>query len=545
MKLPDLTYTRTPETLGRPDPGQYRGYAAAWGNVAAAGVSLAQQVYKRAGAEEYTRLEGELKKDLTDLEVQLTSKTAFSPDEIPDHTEFKDTEVDEVGDEQFRESIPAEEVRLQWYEGAVKDLEAKYRDKADNKFARDRILKDLRNKLSPAGYDRMAMFTVKETITNQKATVQAAVDTAIADGDMASADRALIRGKVAGIIGKADYEVMREEAQQNIDRNLYMDQIAGSETESALDNLYDDLVAGESLALVDKKTKMSYEQRNHLFGIINRQKAEMHQQKQELYDRTGRDGVRLFLDGNMTDAWLDLQLKYDRIDDATARALIGMRASGSATIKDAGKIDRYKSYIKTLMWPAEGDTVSNLARNMRRELIQESGKGELGGEELDTLLDEIDSTEKMLTGSASYKQAIALIKSYVGITDVMTIESDPKAEAWNAFRNALFQHVDRLGAESDPVQFYHDNKDNFDPALFEDTRAKRFVNMYPEYSKYRREASSYYGKSLGERIDQDKVAADLMRRYREGELSYDEVIFRWTELLGGPPSNSELEGMLQ
>lgn len=552
MKLPDLQYSSQVPTLGRQDPGEIVAAAAAWrsliNNAIATGANLYQEMEKRDAVAEYNRLEGEAKKDFADLEAKLSSKSAFSPDEIPDGVDFKDTEtvLDEHGNatEQFRESIPGDEIRLAWYNLASKEIESKYSDQAVNKIARRKILDEIRSNMSPAGYSSVVQFTMKEMLDGQYKSVETAVDSAIANTDAAGADRLLIRAKVAGIINTSEYTVLRAKAQQDIDRNMYMNQVQDANSKSALDNLHDKLVSGESLAYADKNTTMTYEQRNHLFGLIESKKAEIESRRKDNYDYTARQGVRLFLKGELSDEWLDKNLANNNLDDATARALIGMKTTVTSTnIKDASKVARYKSYIKSMIYPAEDGSVTNTARVLRRELMEEARTGSINGEELDVLLDEVDSTQKSVTDNPAYKETMALIKSHGGISDFMAPDPGPRTWAYNAFTNALYQYVDRAGAAADPIKFYNENKDKFTPEMFENGAAERYVTIYPEYNAppFYREIEQGDKRSFV--FDTDRIASDLMKKYKAGQISRDELMFRWIELRGAPPDKAATEMM--
>ncbi len=91
MKLPDINYGNV-ETLGRQDPALRGSATLAPGLVFAqateTGIRIGEELYTLDAVEEYTRLDGEMKKDLTDLEYTLQSKAAFSPDEIPDFVDI-------------------------------------------------------------------------------------------------------------------------------------------------------------------------------------------------------------------------------------------------------------------------------------------------------------------------------------------------------------------------------------------------------------------------------------------------------------------------
>lgn len=490
-KLPTIRYSTGVTSLGRED-------VSAPGREAAASIRAAQTIargvedFERTVAvSQYTKNIGESKNNISELYNTVTSKEVFSSSEIPDYVsgiERYDTVIGPDGQEIITERlIPASEVREAWFQAGLRNITNAAVKGTTSPTARSRISQELRTSIGPNAYNQMLAYNRAAVKKENLAILDSSVQSSVINGDRVGMEETLFRFLASGDISRADYEVRRLRASQDVDIEAYSKELSSANTVGAVEEIYDRLSENQS-ATMPGPSEMTAAQRNTLRSSAVQARVILEEQRDERRDDVHQEGVAMFTEGTLTASWIRNKLRNDEMLGGTAKSLLGLieEKKSSRIIDDVAVAGWQKEIQNRMMFTPLGTQTSSVARSMRRELME----SDLNGSEIDDLLTYINKVDNDIRNNPEYKQALVSIRSQTGLPEqtdmasLITLQATGKykivKQAYDDFTTALFEHLDEFGAEANPLDFVKRNADVYKIEAYEKTKQTRFKQRYPE-----------------------------------------------------------------
>ncbi len=535
--MPEIRFTTNVASLGREDISAPGRLAAARIQTAATMTQGVLEIERAVSAAQYTKQMSQARNSINELYDSVVSQESFMSSEIPEYVSGFERYEEEVGpDGQMvivERRIPASEIREQWFRQGMLNITNAAVKGSSAPTARSRISQELRTSIGPAAYNQLLTYNREAAKKERLATLDAAVQDSVINGDRLEMERVLFRFFAAGEISKGDYESRKLGASQDLDIEAYSQEITQASDVSDLDNIWEDMNLGLSPTKPgNEQSDMTPQQRRQLRAHINSQRTVFERAKTEAVLETEREGTRILIAGGNVAVWADRMLAKGDIERPAAMALISAAASGAGgRAKRPAVIGAYQSKIlNDIISPEFGTQVSDIRIQWQKDINADTF---INGEEKEELFEYVASIENNLTNNPRYRQAAKTISAVTGVPEDMSTRQIAREKArgnfaiqeaaYNDFMTGLVNYVDEFGVEGDPMDWVNRNSNRYNRVDKENTLFNRVNQAFPELM--------ITGENITDQ-NRDAVMAEAYGLYfRPGERSSEEKLFDLWQML--------------
>lgn len=213
--------------------------------------------------------------------------------------------------------------------------------------------------------------------------------------------------------------------------------------------------------------------------------------------------TEMLIRGDLTTGMVADSLGRDKISQEVARTLNNSLlsqagAGGTAKASNPQVLSYWRGQISTLPWTGGQNSVKRKAAQLKTAIRysamgldmtgEPNGVGPtVSGQDVYTLLNDIDSQVKKSLETPGYQDAVQQINLYTRAVDSITgqiVGNQAQRQAAILFKQALDNYMDTYGVDAKPIDFFNANMDKYDPEKFEYGTNQLFYESNPQVRRF-------------------------------------------------------------
>jgi len=504
MKIPDIAQQPVGEfALGNIRQPDYQALGTAIGEFAAvAGETALEVLY-----DEETQLSKSTAgaaKDLSELRASLEESNTISTEEIPDGivAPVSATILDLKGDrvEIGQPRVFTHDVADEWWALKSEEIVRYWADQIKGKDNRAKFLEEVGTRYIAPG-----TFAIgKSTLIRRRAYGQAIAENTVRDIAAAAGPKNQREEQALGVIDRqaelgADpvwVERQKPALGPLLDQLEIQNQIAGASTVDQIDQIEEDMWLSE--------TRMSPEQIRTMSSQMDIRRREFLAEKLiRQTENTDRAFKEYVVDNTLTAQDVGNMVGDDEITyQAGWTFLNSMNKGDVAKFTNPQVMSQFRGEIVKLKYTGNRSRVSQKA-DLLELIVARASMGEtatgvptgfpapITGTDAHKLIKEIRSERDAILESDEYDNALKMVYTWshvaVDLEGQITTAlggNQHQVDAALSFKEGLDNYMDQFGADAKPVDYFHANRDAFNPNNFADGVNARFFEEVPQVESF-------------------------------------------------------------
>ncbi len=504
MKIPDITQQPVGEfALGNIRQPDYQALGEAAGELIATGGEIAMELLQNTDTE-VSEATSEAVKELSELRAPLEESNSMPTEEVPDDIvapvtgSYLDLKGERVEFGQAR--VLTHEVADEWWEKRSDEIVKHWAGTIGNREARAKFLEDMTQRYVGPG----TVAIGKASIIRRRAYNQAVAENAI----------------IAAAAAQGDKDAKEEEANEIIDRQekLGADPVWVQRQRAALGPLLDQLEIQNSIAaatseddinLIEESmwgapTRMSPEQLRTMSSQMDIRRREF--EKEKLL-RQKENAAQMFkehvVDNSVGLDDVGYAVGDERITSSDGWIFKNSLEKGDTTrYNDPQMLSNYRAQIIRLKYTGNRRRVSDKAELLELLITRASmGLTPVGGStnlpapitgtEAHNLIKDLRKEVTAILESDEYDNALKMVYKWTNVAvdlegqiSVALGGNQHQVDAALAFKEGLDNYMDSFGADAHPIEYFHSNRDAFNPNNFADGVNARFLEEVEQARPY-------------------------------------------------------------
>lgn len=494
MKIPAIVQQPVGEfALGNIRQPNYQALGEEIGEFIATAGEITLEVLHDAETEKSEATAG-FAKDISELRAKLEESNSVATEEIPDDVvhPIAHTVLDIKGDrvEIGQARTFTHQVADEWWEIKSEEILQYWADQISNKDDRLEFLE-------AAGTRYIAPGTLaigKATLIRRRAYGQAVAENAVRDIASASGPKAEREEEALGIIDRqaelgADpvwVNLQKKALGPLLDQLEIQNQIAGATTVDQIDQIEENMWIDE--------TRMTPEQIRTMSSQMDIRRREFLTEKRLRQEENADQAFKEYVvDHTLTADDVGNAVGNDEMTSAAGwRFLNSMKTGDVARVSDPLMLSHYRREIVLLKFTGNRSRVSDKA-DLLELIISRASMGEnatgvstgfpapITGTDAHTLIKELRAERDKVLESDEYDNALKMVYKFsniaVDLEGQITIAlggNQHQVDAALAFKEGLDNYMDQFGFDAKPIEYFHANKDAFNPNNFANGVNARF-----------------------------------------------------------------------
>ena len=504
MKIPAITQQPVGEfALGNIRQPNYQALGTAIGEfVAVAGEATLELLHD--AETEMSEATAGAAKDLSELRAKLEESNSVPTEEIPEDivAPVSATVLDLKGDrvEIGQPRVFTHDVADEWWDKKSQEIIQYWASQVKGKEDRAKFLEAVGTRYIAPG----TLAIRKATIIRRRAYGQAVAENTVRDIAAAAGPKELREEQALEVIDRqselgADPVWVKNQKLMLgplLDQLEIQNQIAGAATVDQIDQIEEDMWLSE--------TRMSPEQIRTMGSQMDIRRREFLAEKQlRQTENTDRAFKEYVVDQTLTAQDVGNMVGNDEMTYQAGWTFLNSMSKGDVTkVSNPQVLSRYRGEIVKLKYTGNRSRVSQKA-DVLELIITRASMGAtatgvvtgfpapITGEDAHKLIKDLRSEETAILESDQYDNALKMVYKWsnvaVDLEGQITVAlggNQHQVDAALAFKEGLDSYMDQFGADAKPVEYFHANRDAFNPNKFATGVNARFFEEVPQVESF-------------------------------------------------------------